>query len=203
MDVTAKIDQFKQMAEADPDNDLAHFSLGKAYLDAARPREAIEPLKKAIELNRRLSKAYQLLGEALHQAERWDEAIMILTQGIEVADECGDRMPRQAMADLLIELGAPVPAPPAGVANARPSSAESTADFKCARCGSTSGKMGKAPFKGPVGEKVFAGVCEPCWREWIAMGTKVINELGLQLADPKAQEVYDQYMMEFLQLERA
>jgi Fe-S cluster biosynthesis and repair protein YggX len=202
MDVTPKINQFKQMAEADPDNDLAHFSLGKAYLDAARPQEAIAPLKKAIELNRTLSKAYQLLGEALHQAERWDEAIMILTQGVEVADASGDRLPRQAMANLLSELGAPVPAPPTEATDARAVSAESTGDFKCARCGSTSGKMGKSPFKGPVGEKVLAHVCERCWREWIEMGTKVINELGLQLADPKAQEVYDQYMMQFLQLER-
>ena len=33
------------------------------------------------------------------------------------------------------------------------------------------------------------------------MGTKVINELGLPLANPKAQEIYDQHMKEFLMLE--
>jgi hypothetical protein len=33
------------------------------------------------------------------------------------------------------------------------------------------------------------------------MGTKVINELGLVLSSPEANATYDQYMIEFLQLE--
>jgi Fe-S cluster biosynthesis and repair protein YggX len=32
------------------------------------------------------------------------------------------------------------------------------------------------------------------------MGTKVINELRLPLADPQAQKMYDQHMLEFLNL---
>jgi Fe-S cluster biosynthesis and repair protein YggX len=52
-----------------------------------------------------------------------------------------------------------------------------------------------------LGEKIYANVCQACWREWIAMGTKVINELGLVLSTKAGQDTYDQYMMEFLQLE--
>ena len=33
------------------------------------------------------------------------------------------------------------------------------------------------------------------------MGTKVINELGLALSSQEGQDAYDQYMIEFLQLE--
>jgi hypothetical protein len=33
----ARIAQFEKMAAADPDNDMAHFSLGNAYLRAAAP----------------------------------------------------------------------------------------------------------------------------------------------------------------------
>ena len=33
------------------------------------------------------------------------------------------------------------------------------------------------------------------------MGTKVINELGLILSSPAGQQAYDQYLVEFLQLE--
>jgi Fe-S cluster biosynthesis and repair protein YggX len=33
------------------------------------------------------------------------------------------------------------------------------------------------------------------------MGTKVINELGLVMSNPESQATYDQYMIEFLQLE--
>jgi Fe-S cluster biosynthesis and repair protein YggX len=32
------------------------------------------------------------------------------------------------------------------------------------------------------------------------MGTKVINELRLPLSDPQAQRIFDQHMMEFLNL---
>ena len=39
-DTAARIEQFRKMAEADPDNELGHFSLGKAYLEADRPAEA-------------------------------------------------------------------------------------------------------------------------------------------------------------------
>jgi Fe-S cluster biosynthesis and repair protein YggX len=60
--------------------------------------------------------------------------------------------------------------------------------------------MAERPFKGPLGEAVWANVCGECWREWIGMGTKVINELGLQLSSPRGQQVYDEHMREFLQL---
>jgi Fe-S cluster biosynthesis and repair protein YggX len=61
----------------------------------------------------------------------------------------------------------------------------------------------KAPFKGPQGEAILNRTCSTCWQEWIRMGTKVINELGLVLSTPSGQETYDQYMVEFLQLEDA
>ena len=75
------------------------------------------------------------------------------------------------------------------------------AGFHCRRCGSTGPKIAARPFKGPMGEKIFATVCASCWDEWIRMGTKVINELRLPLYDPQAQEMYDKHMKEFLALE--
>jgi thioredoxin-like negative regulator of GroEL len=35
-----RIAQFEKMAVEDPDNDMAHFSLGSAYLQAGRHKEA-------------------------------------------------------------------------------------------------------------------------------------------------------------------
>ncbi|RME37997.1 MAG: hypothetical protein D6788_08315, partial [Planctomycetota bacterium] len=110
MNDETKIQQFKQMAEADPENELGHFSLGKAYLDAGRPEEAVGPLTRATELNPRLSKAYQLLGTALLAAGDRQRAIEVMTRGVTVADEQGDRVPRDAMIERLQELGAAVPA---------------------------------------------------------------------------------------------
>ncbi len=41
-----RIAQFEKMAREDPDNELGHFSLGKAYLDSGRAGDAVEPLKR-------------------------------------------------------------------------------------------------------------------------------------------------------------
>jgi Fe-S cluster biosynthesis and repair protein YggX len=219
-----RIAQFEKMAREDPDNELGQFSLGKAYLEAGRSHDAIEPLKRAVELRPGMSKAYQLLGEAYERAGNHALAVATVTNGATVADEQGDVMPRDTMAKLLASWGEPVPkfrsstapggrasagaavgpAPggAAGTTAAGPLSPEATATaFQCSRCGRPSNRLPKPPFKGPLGQKVYENVCQPCWREWIPMGTKVINELGLVLSNPSGQEAYDQYMIEFLQLE--
>lgn len=198
-----RIEQFKKMAESDPDNELGHFSLGKAYMDNDRFDEAIGSLSRAIELNDRMSKAYQILGDAYNKADQRDRAVETLTSGVTVADKQGDRMPRDAMVAMLKEMGAPVPAiqessKPTGGAN---EASSSSSGFQCARCRRPNGQLEKAPFKGAMGLKIFEHVCSTCWHEWISMGTKVINELSLSLSTTAGRESYDQYMIEFLQLE--
>ena len=75
-------------------------------------------------------------------------------------------------------------------------------DFKCARCGRPDGQLPDPPFKGPPSDIVFAHTCEPCWNEWVATGTKVINELGLTLSTSSGRDAYDQHMLDFLQLDQ-
>lgn len=196
-----RIAQFKNMAEADPQNEMGHFSLGKAYIDAGQFAEAVAPLRRTLELNPTYSKAYQLLADALVKTGDKSAALDTLQTGFKVADERGDRMPRDAMAKMITDLGGTPPQ------SARPAAAEADAgaagdgEFQCRRCGRPSGKMPERPFRGELGEKIWASICQVCWREWVLTGTKVINEMGLQLADPRAQKVYDEHMLEFLQLE--
>jgi Fe-S cluster biosynthesis and repair protein YggX len=200
---TQRIEQFRKMAKEDPDNELGHFSLGKACLDAGMPQDAIAPLARAIELKPTLSKAYQLLGDAHDRAGQRAKAIEVLTRGVNVADAQGDRMPRDAMAKMLRDWGAAVPefkSTSTGSA-AVEAGLESATGFKCTRCGRPTGQLAKPPFKGEIGQKIFDSICQNCWREWIGMGTKVINELGLVLSTQSGQQAYDQYMLEFLQLE--
>ena len=196
-----RIAQFKNMTEADPQNEMGHFSLGKAYIDAGQFSDAITPLKRTLELNPTYSKAYQLLGEAQAKAGDNTAAIATLTTGFDVADQRGDRMPRDAMANLIRELGG---TPPQSK-NIQPDAPEDTAagdgSFTCSRCGRPSGKLPDRPFKGELGQRIWDNICQVCWREWVGMGTKVINELGLSLSDPRAQKMYDEHMKEFLQLE--
>lgn len=196
-----RIQQFKQMAEADPDNELGHFSLGKAYLEAGRFEDAAASLRRAIDINSKLSKAYHLLGEALEGAGKRTEAVEWVTKGVTVADEQGDRVPRDAMVQMLRDWGAPVPALKETASAGAAAATVDASGFRCVRCGRPSGKLAKAPFKGELGQKILDNVCDLCWREWIAMGTKVINELGLVLSTQAGQDAYDQYMIEFLQLE--
>jgi Fe-S cluster biosynthesis and repair protein YggX len=202
-DLEERIARFQNMADADPTNELGHFSLGKALIEAGRFAEAAGSLARAIEINATLSKAYQFLGQALDESGNRDEAIAQLTKGLEIADKQGDRMPAEAMVLMLKEWGAAVPERNADQ-QAGPASSGSqpgVEGFQCSRCRQPQGKLTKPPFKGALGEKIFEHVCETCWREWIPMGTKVINELGLVLRDPASQSTYDQYMVEFLQLE--
>lgn len=190
------------MAEADPDNELGHFSLGKAYLEAGRYAEAATSLSRTLEINPQMSKAFQLLGEAHDKAGHHAQAVEVVTRGVTIADKQGDRKVRDGLAEMLRSWNAPVPAfestakvPVAGA------SEHAAAGFRCSRCGSPRNPLPKAPFKGVKGERILASVCAPCWHEWIRMGTKVINELGLVLATQEGQRAYDQYMVEFLQLE--
>lgn len=198
-----RIAQFQNMAAADPNNELGHFSLGKAYLEAGRFREAVASFSRAMELNPSLSKAYHLCGEAAMKAGDKKKAVEVMSRGVEVADELGDRMPRDAMAKLLTELGAAVPAFRATPSDSRESAsaAGGATGFRCSRCGKPEGNLDRPPFKGALGAKIAANICKTCWRDWIHMGTKVINELGLQMNTPEAQAAYDAHMVEFLQIE--
>jgi Fe-S cluster biosynthesis and repair protein YggX len=195
-DLNARIEQFKKMAEADPENELGHFSLGRAYLDAGQFPQAVTSFEKVIQLNPKLSKVYQLLATALLKQDRRDAAIERLTAGVKMADERGDLMPKNDMIKMLRDLGAPVPELKTSTAERAPTEGE----VLCARCGKVKPKMANPPFSHAQGKKIQENICADCWREWIGMGTKVINELRLPLNDPRAQQEFDRHMYEFLNL---
>src|SRR5947208_16870754 len=97
------------MAESDPNNELSHFSLGKALLDGGQPAEAAKSFQRFIALNPNIAKAYQLLGDAQLKTGHRDYAIGTLTEGVNVAHRRGDLMPEKVMSKMLADLGAPVP----------------------------------------------------------------------------------------------
>src|SRR5688572_12248430 len=184
------------MAEADPTNELGHFSLGRAYLDAGQFEDAVNSLRRVVELNPNISKAYQLMADAQLKLGKRDSAIQLLTMGVRVANERGDLMPKNAMIATLKELGAPVPEV-AAKASEQP---VGEGEVLCSRCGKAKPRMPNPTFSNAQGKMIHEKVCADCWREWIGMGTKVINEMRLPLADPQAQKIFDQHMMEFLNL---
>jgi tetratricopeptide (TPR) repeat protein len=192
-----RIDQFEKMAVEDPDNDMAHFSLGNAYLKGGRFEEAAISLERAIGINAELSKAYQLAGQALIESGRQDKAATLLEAGYEVAARRGDVMPRDAIAGLLAGIGRE---PPKLSAEVQPQAEQlSRSDaFTCRATGRPGTQLPEPPMRGPLGEWIQEHVAAETWREWILQGTKVINELRLDFSREEDQRVYDGYMCEFL-----
>ena len=158
----------------------------------------MQSLQRVIELNPNISKAYQLLGQSLLKLNRRDEAITALTAGVKLADARGEIPPRNEMVQLLKDNGAPVPEL-AAKAVAQEQAGEG--EVLCKRCGKVNKKLASPPFRNAFGQEIFESTCVGCWREAIGLGTKVINELRLPMADPEAQRVWDKHIREFLNLE--
>ena len=76
-----RIQVFRNMLDADPDNELALFSLGKLYLQAGDRAESEKALRRVLEINARHSMTYRLLGQVLVDTGRKDEAIGLLEEG--------------------------------------------------------------------------------------------------------------------------
>jgi len=193
----ARIEQFRKMAGDDPKNELAHFSLGRALLDANQPAEAAKSLQRVIALNPNLSKAYQLLAQAQLAQNQKDLATETLRNGATKAHQRGDLMPKSEMLRMLLDLGVTMPE----LESKQEAVSLGEGQVQCSRCGQVKPKMANAPFSNAQGKLIHNNVCGDCWREWIGMGTKVINELRLPLSDPQAQRVFDQHMLEFLNLQ--
>lgn len=199
MDVNARIAQFENMVRegADPTNDMAWFSLGGAYAQAGRHADAAKAYERCVALNPLMSKAYQLGGKAHLDAGQVEQGVALLKKGYEVAAERGDRMPMTAMGDLLTKLGEPLPQ----VATKKPAASPGptpTGGMICGRTGKPGTKMTRPPFKGPVGEWIAANITRETFDDWIKQGTKVINELRLDLSREQDAETYDRHMREYL-----
>lgn len=196
MDLDQRIAQFENMAQADPSNEMAHFSLGGAYSQAKRFKEAAQAYLRCTEVSPQMSKAYQLAGESLVQAGDTSAAKATLTRGYEVATLNGDLMPKRAIEQMLKDLGAPIPT----VAGAPEPAAKDlgAGTFMCRQTGRPGTQLPKPPFRGPVGKWIHENISAETFNAWIPQGTKVINELRLDLSREEDAETYDRYMREYL-----
>jgi len=198
MDINDRITQFENMAASDPDNDMAHFSLGGAYAQADRHDDAARTFLRCVEVNPEMSKAYQLAAESLLKTGDQDRAASTLTKGYEVATMRGDLLPKKAMAAMLEELGRPIPEIEDAPAVEIP-----TGQFICSQTGRPGTQLERAPFKGPIGQWIYENISAQTWQAWIGQGTKVINELQLDLSSDEGSAMYDQHMYEFLGIDEA
>ena len=105
-----RIAQFRKMTTDDPDNELGHFRLGQLLMEDGQFAAAVSSLERTLQLSPEFSKVFQLLGECHSKAGDPAQAIEVLTRGYAVADQRGDKMPRDAMGKLLLEYGGTIPA---------------------------------------------------------------------------------------------
>jgi Fe-S cluster biosynthesis and repair protein YggX len=192
----SRIEQFRKMATDDPGNALGHFSLGRELLSAGQAAEAAASFERVLAIDPNLSRAHQQLGAALLELGRRDEAVARLTEGVKVAASRGDVMPKNEMARMLKDLGAPVP----DTGTARQAAEVGEGQVHCKRCGRVASKLPRPPMRNDFGKQIYENVCADCWREAIGFGTKVINELRLPMNDPQASRLWDQHVREFLNL---
>jgi predicted Zn-dependent protease len=79
------------------DNALLRFSLGSEYLKTGDAANAVTHLREAVQRNPAYSAAWKLLGRALAENGRREEALAAWREGIRVAEAKGDKQAAREM----------------------------------------------------------------------------------------------------------
>ena len=67
----------------------------------------------------------------------------------------------------------------------------------CAKLGREGEALDRPPFPGEFGKRIFENISKQAWQMWTAQSTIIINHYGLNLADPRAQELLFNEMEQF------
>lgn len=85
------IENFLAMLNNGTDNALLRYSLGSAYFAEKQYQQAIEHLEKSVEHDKGYSAAWKILGRCHYELDRYQDAVDVYDQGIEVATDKGDK----------------------------------------------------------------------------------------------------------------
>lgn len=204
------IEQYREMAKENPEDDLAQFALGQALFNAERFAEATPVFRHVLRVNPRYTRAYILLGESLDKDGDEDGAIEAWQLGYHASMKQGMLMNAGEAQRQLESRGAPLTSeivellqldddePPLSEeeANREPGEGE----VKCLRSGRVGQQMRFNPFDDAIGDFIQANISQESWDGWMEMSVKVINELRLDLGDPAHRAVYDRHMRDYLSL---
>jgi Fe-S cluster biosynthesis and repair protein YggX len=84
-------------------------------------------------------------------------------------------------------------------------------EFECRACPARAARAGAevttgtaiagpVPFGSPLREELLAAVCDTCWKDWLQMQIKIINELALNLGDARSHDILEAHARDFLGL---
>ncbi len=88
---------FERMLASGKDGALLRFSLGNEYVKAGEAARAALHLRRAVEFDGDYTAAWKLLGRALADSGRRDEALEAYRSGIAVAQRKGDKQAQKEM----------------------------------------------------------------------------------------------------------
>lgn len=57
--------------------------------------------------------------------------------------------------------------------------------------------LDKLPHPGELGQRIYENVSKEGWKQWLERLTTIINENGLNTADPQSIEVIEKHMLGF------
>lgn len=83
-----------------------------------------------------------------------------------------------------------------------------TTTVSCIKCNEEKPGLAAPPFRagtklGELGAEIQQKICGACYKDWIAMSVKLVNELRLDTTDPRGQELWLKQMKVFLNLDTA
>ena len=67
----------------------------------------------------------------------------------------------------------------------------------CVKLGREAEALERAPYPGPLGEKVLANVSKEAWQRWLGHQTMLINEYRLTPIEPEARKFLETEMEKF------
>ncbi|MBX3729319.1 MAG: tetratricopeptide repeat protein [Candidatus Sumerlaeia bacterium] len=90
--------------EAEANDPLTHFLLGREYLEAGRAADAVRAFERCVALNPQYTAAYRFLGDSHRKAGDAAHARETYQLGIGVAEQTGDLQAGREMQALLARL---------------------------------------------------------------------------------------------------
>ncbi len=87
-----RIEPLKKVLAIDPNDEVAWFGLGKAYMEDGNFEEAAKALESCIRVKPTYSAAYYALAQSLQKLGLIDRCRQTADQGIEVSTKNGDAM---------------------------------------------------------------------------------------------------------------
>lgn len=87
-----RIEPLKKVLAIDPNDEVAWFGLGKAYMEDGNFEEAAKALRQCITVKPAYSAAYYALAQSLKTLHQLDECRTVCATGIDVSTTNGDAM---------------------------------------------------------------------------------------------------------------